>query len=239
MHHIFNKKRQYKILKQLGKELPHDLLRKELFDPDDPSNIDTSYLMNEMGIVFATKIIQELRDKRKATHNHLSSLDGTCSWNMCSDAQKRAGLVISATNNVAESSFGGLTEMLTSHSTIGLTAAGAMSMTRQNRDFTTTPILARNKGNCALFKLILHSITNFFITETRNTEHEIGIIHQLSNEMHNSLLTMARRLRPIKAKQDYTRLKLQREEKRRKEEILLKLSEEKACEAHVERFFFV
>ena len=147
LEHMFHKKRQHRVLNNLGKELPHNLLRKEVFHPDEPSNIDTDYLMNELGLVFAEALLTELRDKRKATHNHLYSLDGMHSWNMTGALEKEAGLCISATNNVSESSFGGLTETLTNHTTIGLTNAGAIAMTRQNGDFSTKPIFAQNKGN--------------------------------------------------------------------------------------------
>ena len=84
---------------------------------------------------------------------------------------------------------------------------------------------------------ILHSVTNFFFIETNNTDHEIGITHQLSHEMHASLLAMARRLRPHKAKADFNRLKQQREEKRKKGELLLILQERKVCEEHADKLY--
>ena len=53
--------------------------------------------------------------------------------------------------------------------------------------------------------------------------------------MHTSLLAMARRLRPHKAKADFNRLKQQREENRKKGELLLTLQERKVCEEHVDK----
>ena len=155
LDHVFEKKRQCKILKEEGKELPCNILRKELFDPEEPSNVETEYLMNDLGKIIAQTILKELRDPNKATHNHLSSAGGIYSWINCTELEKRAGVGVHATNNVAESSFGGLTEVLTNHSTVGFTSAGAMSMTRQNGDFLTIPILATNKGNHILISFIL------------------------------------------------------------------------------------
>ena len=150
-------------MRESGKDLPCHLLRKELFTPDDPSNVDTDYLMNEMGAIFSETILKELRNKNKATHDHLSSLDGMHSWKMATELEKKAGLGITATNNVAESSFGGLTQVLTNHSTVGLTSAGAIAMTRQNGDFATKPMFARNKGNFVFITCVLciYFLTHF------------------------------------------------------------------------------
>ena len=217
IEHMFEQKQQHKLLRESSKDLPCNLLRNELFTPDDPSNVDAYYLMNEMGVIFSKTILKELRNKNKATHDNLSSLDGMCSWKMATELEKKAVLGITATNHVAESSFGGRTQVLTNHRTVGLTSAGAIAMTRQNGDFATKPMFASNKGNFVFIACILcvYFLTNF-CKETENTSQEIGITHQLSNEMHTSLLTMARRLRPMKAKSDCAKLKEQLEEKRKK-----------------------
>ena len=68
--------------------------------------------------------------------------------------------------------------------------------------------------------------------------HEIDGTCQLSNEMRISLLNMERRLRPVKNKACYSRLKEQYEENRKKEDIQLRLNEEKFCEKHLETLFY-
>ena len=56
-------------------------------------------------------------------------------------------------------------------------------------------------------------------------------------ELYDSLLLMARHLRPYKAQEDLRKLKEQRREKIRKEELALEVSTEKASESYIERLF--
>ena len=65
----------------------------------------------------------------------------------------------------------------------------------------------------------------------------IGIMHRLSPAMHDSLLHMARNVRPAQARIDNIRLKAQREEKRRKDELALQDNLSKASEDHIEALF--
>ena len=64
----------------------------------------------------------------------------------------------------------------------------------------------------------------------------IGIIHEMDIEIYNSLLHVARSLRPIKAKEDSLRLKEHRHAKSLKEELSLK-KEEKSCEGYFDILF--
>ena len=65
----------------------------------------------------------------------------------------------------------------------------------------------------------------------------IGVTHRISTAMCNSLLRMARNVRPAQARIDNIRLKAQREEKRRKDKLALESNLSKANEDHVEAFF--
>ena len=80
LEHFFQKKRQLNVLKEINKELPHGLLRKELFNRYDPSNIDADYLMNEMGLILASTIVAELKDNIKDTYNNPFILHSVCCW---------------------------------------------------------------------------------------------------------------------------------------------------------------
>ena len=57
--------------------------------------------------------------------------------------------------------------------------------------------------------------------------------------MHASLIIMARRLRPVKTRTDYSRLKEQRDEKRKKDELNMLLNVEKVGEQHVDTVFYM
>ena len=62
----------------------------------------------------------------------------------------------------------------------------------------------------------------------------LGMMHRLSAPMHTSLLLMLRNTIPSQTRIDNTGLKLQRDEKRKKDELALKANQEKACEEHIE-----
>lgn len=144
---VYENKKHRKVARTSVSFSPCLELKKEVFAPSDPSNLETDHLMNDLSKIVATSILDEIRHPNKATHNHLSSCNGIHSWVNCIDEQKQAELGIRATNDIAESSFGSLTEALTSNSTIGLTNAGGMAMARQNGDFNAPIAYARNKDN--------------------------------------------------------------------------------------------
>ena len=58
------------------KVLPYDLLRAELFYPNQDENKATDIICKSMAVELAQAILVELRDPKKATHNYLSSSDG-------------------------------------------------------------------------------------------------------------------------------------------------------------------
>ena len=164
IEHAHEKKAQHKVRRDSASLVPCTLLRKEVYDPQDASNIETDFMMKELGEIISNTMLGELRDKKKAKSNHLSSTGGLFSWNLCADVEKEMGKGIRANNNVSESSFGGLTEALTKNSMIGLTNAGAMSMVRQNGDFNQTRMHASNKKGINNGKFIFMSCiaTNFY-----------------------------------------------------------------------------
>ena len=161
--HRYGKKTQYRVVRNLNKELPNRELLNELFYPQDPSNLETDYLLNDHGLLIAETLLNELTDKRKATHNHLSAVDGKYSWKLCADDEKAAGLKLHANNNVSESSFGTLTYFINTFNMIGLTNAGGMALARQNGIFNTEIPHAKNKDK-GINNLCIKLATNFCIT---------------------------------------------------------------------------
>ena len=127
------------------KHLPYLELRKELFYPSDATNVESYFLMEELGLLLASTMLSELRDNRKAAHNHLSSLGGAMCWERETNAEKEAGIGTRANNDISESSFGGMSDNLKKHGMISLANAGAMSLARQNGDFDSELLLAKNK----------------------------------------------------------------------------------------------
>lgn len=121
-------------------------MRSELFHPTNVNNIENDFLMEELGLVVAGNILQELEDNRKSICNHSPRIGGLLSWELATNEEKRAYLWLSANNNESESSVGGLKEEITKISMIILTHAGAMSMTRKNNYLTVDRFCASNKS---------------------------------------------------------------------------------------------
>ena len=145
INYLYNDKVQYKVVRGRVKYQPLKLLREELFHPIDPSNIETDFLMEDMGSITSETLLQEFTDEKKATSNHLSEIGGKYSWELTTDSEELAGVGLHANNNASESAFGGLTEALTRSSMISLSNAGAMSQTRRNGDFSRTLLHAKKK----------------------------------------------------------------------------------------------
>ena len=121
---------------------------------------------------------------------------------------------------------------------IGLTNAGGIAMARQDGDFNIDidSLHAKNehKGkNCTLYFILL--LLTLFVKF--NATKSLGIIHRLPAPIHNSLLIMARNLRPRQDREDSIRFKAQRDEKRRKNELALAMNLDKAIEEHVDILF--
>ena len=58
-----------------AKALPFKLLRDELFNPNEISNIESDFQIEDLGIIASETILKELHDK-KATRHHVSSIGG-------------------------------------------------------------------------------------------------------------------------------------------------------------------
>ena len=69
-------KSQHSIVRDQVKYQPHQLIISEFFDPTHATNIETCFAMEDLGFIVAETLMKELRDPRKTTHNHLSSIGG-------------------------------------------------------------------------------------------------------------------------------------------------------------------
>ena len=87
-------------------------------------------MIDDIRIIVAKNLLKELRDEKKAAHEHLSINNGMCSWNRTSKAEKEAGKGLFENNNVLEPDFSGLTNQVQIYSMIGLTDAGGITMSR-------------------------------------------------------------------------------------------------------------
>ena len=113
-----------------GSSTEHHLarLRDELFSPESDTHQASDELTLEMGTVASEALLGELRDIKKATSWHLSSLDGELSWGMASDDVHEAGLGKYAVNDPAERSFGLTTRQIQVAGRVDIGNAGATAL---------------------------------------------------------------------------------------------------------------
>ena len=60
----------------------------------------------------AVTVLRELQDPHKQTHNYLSSVDGEFSWGNTTKEEHKACLKMMATNDIAETPFGGWSQQV-------------------------------------------------------------------------------------------------------------------------------
>ena len=97
-----------------SKVVSFQLLRAELFNPTDEDNKATTPFMQKLGKITAKTFIDEFKDRKKVTWEHLTELKGKRSFGECSTEEKDALVGKRATNDVTESSFLSFTEQLIS-----------------------------------------------------------------------------------------------------------------------------
>ena len=121
------------------------------------TNKDTSDMTKKLGGIAAMALLAELRDGKKATADHLSSVSGKFSWAETSPDDHVAGLGKIATNDPAESSFGGTTRQLQCFGRIGLTNAGGVDQIRRNGNLSrvSSRISSRNNNGRAKLGILL------------------------------------------------------------------------------------
>ena len=115
-----------------AKAVPLKELRKELFHPADQDNKASTPMLEKLALVAANAWVSELVDESKATSLFMSYLKGEMSWDICSDEVKQALLGEMAVNDLAESSFAGVTAMIQVYGRIDLNAAAAISDMNRN-----------------------------------------------------------------------------------------------------------
>ena len=84
-------------------------LRRELFHPSDQDNKESTALLEDLAVVAAEAWIGELVDPTKGTWQFMSDSEGEYSYEHSSDTLKEAMLGVVAVNDLAESSFAGVT----------------------------------------------------------------------------------------------------------------------------------
>ena len=134
--HLYEKKRMFTVERSNTKVVPMAMLKDEIFHPIIEDNLSSTCLVKEIARIAVEAFLEELRDPAKATFKYLSSSGSEFSFEHCPEAIKRDMLGKMATNDCAESSFGGVTNQLQQYSRLSIPAAAAVSDMRRNNFFS-------------------------------------------------------------------------------------------------------
>ena len=124
------------VVKSQTKAVPNKMLLEELFTPSDHDNQDSAEMLEQIAAVGIQALIDELEDQSKATYKYLSMSGSQFSWEHCPDDVKKDMLGTMASNDLAESSFAGLTAQVQCYGRIGMCNAAAVSDTGRNGFFS-------------------------------------------------------------------------------------------------------
>ena len=136
LKYMYEKKTMFTIGKSKSKEVPLALLRNEIFHPQIEDNVSSTELVKKLALIATEAFLVELRDTRKATYKYLSSSGSKFSYEHCPEETKKDMLGKMATNDLAESSFGGVTNQLQKYSRVNITSAAAVSDMQKNNYLT-------------------------------------------------------------------------------------------------------
>ena len=121
-----NKKTEY-VEASSTKAVPLKELIKEIFHPVDEDNRDSTEMLENLAGIGIAALIAELEDEKKATHKDLSISGTEFSYEHCPDDVKKAMIGKMASNDLAKSSFAGVTAQVQCYGRIGMCAAAAVS----------------------------------------------------------------------------------------------------------------
>ena len=203
----FEKKKTSYFASTRAKAVPLKELRKELFHPSDEDNKDSTSMLEIVAVIASKAWVKELLDESKATFPFMSVSKSEYSWEYCSAEVKEALLGIMAVNDLAESSFAGVTAQVQVFGRIDLASAAAISDINRNGFLDRSPI---------------------------DDDTATGMFHGLREELQLTAVMCAMEFAPATRQANNDALEAQRRAKRQKEEIVKQLGLEKATDEHIE-----
>ena len=170
-------------------------LVEELFAPQDRDNKDITPMLDTIGTISLKAMIKELEYKTKATYKYLSLSGSEYSWENFPETTKKAMLGKMATNDLAESSFAGVTSQVQNYGRIGMFNATDIS------DMSRNGYLSRP------------------ITKKDLKEVNMGLFHDLPEELRLAAVMAEMEDAPVTHKANNQSLELQRERRQEKEDL--------------------
>ena len=210
----FEKKQTEFIASSETQSIPYSKLIDELFNPQDDDNKDSTVILEKVGSLGIETFVGEIEDETKATNKYLSVSGSPFSYDHCPEDVKTAMLGMMAVNDLAESSFAGVTAQVQCYGRIGMHAAAAASDMQRNNFFsrpTTKKAIASNKR---------------------------GLFQGLPEELKITAVMVAVEEAPATRKSNNTSVDAQREMKAQKEELKKKKELANTSDEYIESLIY-
>lgn len=194
----------------------------EVFYPERIEVIQTAEICKVLAFKAAATLLAEFCNKTKATSAYLSNNCGIRSQAQLSSVELEASLGLHATNNVAEGGHGGFTGAIQTWNGINLYHAAGEVSTRKNNDVGCghEALISGRKGR------------------EESKDCVIGSLHKLPPELRELLFRAARENVKDCKRSFAAALKVQQEQKRRREEIAVEKKLDQAREKYIDSLYF-
>lgn len=150
MHHLFEEKKTkfvHSPAECYTKAVAMKMVQQELFHPKDDDNRGCTYMMEQLAKTIAQTWKRELMDSKKATYQHLSDSGSPYCWANCTPEMKEAFWGKRAVNNLAESSFAGVTAQLQKFGRINIANAAGVSDMQRNKFLKRATTSKKSRNN--------------------------------------------------------------------------------------------
>ena len=208
-----NKKTEF-IAKSKTKSVPYSMLIDELFYPKDDDNKDSTVILETVAKLGIEALLRELEDEKKATYKYLSVSGTAFSFDHCPENIKQAMMGMMAVNDLAESSFAGVTSQVQCYGRIGMHAAAGVSDINRN-NFLSRPT-----------------------TKKAISVGKHGLLHNLPEELKITAVMAAMEDAPATRQSNSAAIDAQRAMKRKKEELKKQKELENASDDHIESLIY-
>ena len=210
----FEQKKTHFVEKSQSRAVPLKMLVNELFFPADSDNKNSDATLEKVAAVGIQALKDELETKKKATYKYLSISGSEFSYEHCPEEVKKAMLGTMATNDLAESSFAGVTAQIQAFGRIGLNSAAAISDARRNK--------------------FLHRPT----TKKAIENNEKGLFHKLPQELRYTAIMSAMEMAPETRQSNTDGIDRQRAMQEKKVKLAKEEGLQNAKDEYIERLIY-
>jgi hypothetical protein len=189
-----------------------------LFSPTNCTHKSSNIFLEKVAAIAIKAYLCELEDPTKATCKYISAFGSEFSYDYCSKEEKNAMVRKMAINYLAKSSFAGVAAQLQAHGRVGMHSAAAVSDIGRNH-FSDRQSYRKKKKN----------------TQTATTK---GLFNNLHEELQLTAVMVAMQDASRTCKLSDDALSLQREMKRKKDNLAMKKGIENLIDVLIESLVY-